>query len=62
MKRAACTLAGAAAAALGLGVHVLTWGNPTADKITMWMFIIGAVLGMIGYLAGAFDSEGSERP
>jgi cytochrome bd-type quinol oxidase subunit 1 len=64
MKREARTLAGSgvAVAALGLGAHVFTWGNPVADKITMWVFIIGAVLGMVGYLAGAGDSEGSEGP
>jgi hypothetical protein len=62
MKREARTLAGsgAAVAALGLGAHVFTWGNPVADKITMWVFIIGAVLGIIGYLAGAGDNEGGE--
>jgi hypothetical protein len=64
MKRAARTLAGsgAAIAALGLGVHVLTWGNPTADKITMWVFLAGAALAGLGILGGATEREGSERP
>jgi hypothetical protein len=63
MKRVARTLAGsgAAVAALGLGVNVLTWGDPTADKITMWVFIAGAVLVGLGILGGATEREGGER-
>jgi hypothetical protein len=62
MKREARMLAGSgvAVAALGIGAHVFAWGNPVADKITMWVFIVGTVLSMIGYLAGAGDGEGSE--
>lgn len=64
MKRAARTLAGsgAAVATLGLGVHVFTWGNPTADKITMWTFLAGVVLAGLGILGGATEREGSEQP
>ena len=63
MKREARRLAGSgvAVAALGLGAHPFTWGNPVADKITMWVFLAGAVLVGLSVLGGAAEREGGNR-
>ena len=60
MRRAARVLFGSGASTViaALVVHVLTWGNPAADKATMVVFLVGAGLVLVGVAGGATEREG----